>query len=313
MLVLSYVDELLARVRVAFCNLLRAKAPEQRSNVYPCSGFTAAFEAIHAELEQRALEERKTKVANKPRAFTDSKKFANTRQGNKQSCAVGGGKAEPAASGGGGANGSGAAAEVDGAASAEAKDAEEEAADGLSAEQIAANRAKLRAGGGPPGRKKGAGGGKGGEEEGAAPVKKGKEARSWDGEAPGKQSLDFSKKEERGAARPVKVFTGKRVDLNERFGDVQDDEDEDEEDEGAAAAAAVATGKGGEAAASGSLWSSLKGLVGAKQLERTDLAPVIEHLQGEWAVGWNPDCARWGMGVRAMGTLIAPDGHGSAL
>ena len=84
------MDELLERVRDAFCGVLRGIASEGRDDSFPSKGFTAAFDSIQAELELKALEERKLKAANKPRAFTESKKFANTRQGNKESCAVGG-------------------------------------------------------------------------------------------------------------------------------------------------------------------------------------------------------------------------------
>ena len=275
MLVLGYVDELLERVRDAFCGVLRGIASEGRDDSFPSKGFTAAFDSIQAELELKALEERKLKAANKPRAFTESKKFANTRQGNKESCAVGGKSSASSTAHSAADSPMGSAAEAEPAAAEE----EETGSGGgaLTAEQIAANRAKLRAGGGPPGKKKGAKG-----EDETSPAKKGKEGRSWDGDekALSKQQLDFSKKEDRGAPKS-KVFQGKKVDLNERFGDLVDDEEEEEEEEeegapGAAKPTAAASSGGGRG-----IWASLKGLVGAKQLERADLEPLIEQLQAQ--------------------------------
>ncbi len=285
-LVLGYVDELLERVRGTFCDVLRGVAPEVRDDTFPSKGFTATFESIHAELEQRALEERKTKAASKPRAFTDSKKFANTRQGNKQSCAVGAKSAPGSATDGAADSPAAGVAEAEPTAAAEEATCSAGAGAGaLTAEQIAANRAKLRAGGGPAGKKKGAKG-FGGDDD-AAPAKKGKEARTWDGEEKGvgKQQLDFSKKEDRGAPKS-KIFQGKKVDLDERFGDLIDDENEDEEGTAVPAFGTAAAGVAKPAAAASSgggrgIWASLKGLVGAKQLERDDLAPLIEQLQAQ--------------------------------
>lgn len=102
--------------------------------------------------------------------------------------------------------------------------------------------------------------------------KKGKEARTWDGAEPGKQALDFSKKD--GRTAKTKVFSGKKVDLDERFGDLADEADEEDEEE-TMASGALAKPK----AANSSIWSSLKSLVGAKPLERSDIEPVIAQLQ----------------------------------
>jgi signal recognition particle receptor subunit alpha len=209
---LPYVDELLQRCKSAFVGLLRDVAPAERDNIHPCASFTPKFNAMQAEMEQRAREANKQKSVKAPRAFSDSKKFANTRQGNRQSCAVGGAGASPSAASASPASSTSAAAAAGG----------EEDGEDLSQEQIAANIAKLKAGvPGPPRRKSSkldkGGGAKDGGGEPAAEGKKGKEMRTWDGDKPGKQVLDYSKKDG-GAPRKSKVFEGKKVDLNEAYG-----------------------------------------------------------------------------------------------
>ena len=211
-LVLGYVDELLMRSKVAFCNHLKSLAPADRNNAHPLSSFTPLFEAMHSELEQRALTERKQKIANKPRSFVDSKKFANTRQGNKQSCAVGSGKLVGttstevhAMSAGSMPGGVGVDKDGNGVSGNGEGDASDDTTD------IAANIAKLKAAGLPPRRKSSTKGGK--EEDAKNEGKKGKEARVWDTndvKGGSKQQLDFSKKEDKGSAR-AKVFRGKQV------------------------------------------------------------------------------------------------------
>jgi len=266
-LVLDKVDELLAQCKEAFCNLLRSTAAEQRDNVYPCNAFSPKFEVIYSQMEQRAVEERKLKAANKPRSFAESKKFSNTRQGNKESCAVkqpGAATASPSKSGTASNSGKG----------GEGGEENEEEQDDATQEQIAANIAKMRAGGGP--RKKGGGKGEKAKEEEGSEAPRKKEARVWDGEgktAP--KDLDFSKKGDRDTK--VRVFKGGKVDLDEQFGKTYDDDDDDDDAEEAAGASS--TGSGGKAKGGG-LWSSLKGLVGNKPIDSDDLAPLMEKLQG---------------------------------
>ena len=139
-LALSYVDDLLVRCRDAFVSLLRNVAPEARDVPLPPKAFAGTLAALQSELEQRTLEERKAKTAKVPRAFNESKKFANTRAGNKASCAVGGGDKPSAAAVDldQGAEASGAAADDEPAAAGASGD------DKLSKdEQIAANIAKM--------------------------------------------------------------------------------------------------------------------------------------------------------------------------
>ena len=62
MLLLSYVDELLTACKDAFVEFLRAVAPAERSDVYPCASFGSRFGALHSALEQAALDERKAKT-----------------------------------------------------------------------------------------------------------------------------------------------------------------------------------------------------------------------------------------------------------
>ena len=167
-IVLPYVDDLLSQCKDAFVSMLGGIAEGERENLYPCKAFTKKFDSLQAELEQRAMEERKSKLVKAPRSFSESKKFANTKQGNKQSCMVGGGKdSEPGGGkgGGGGAAAAGAGGEADGEADGGDANA------GPTQDQIAANIAKMRAGGRPGSMKKkpsgiGGGGGGGGDEGG---------------------------------------------------------------------------------------------------------------------------------------------------
>ena len=275
---LAYVDDLLTRAKDAFVKVLRGLAPSERDDIFPHASFTPRFTSLQSELEKTELETRKAKTTKVPRAFTDSKKFANTKAGNKQSCAVGGGD-KPSSAGGAAASDKatgGAADGGDAAASASAEAQEENGAnDGeLSKDQIAANIAKMRAGGGgPPGARKKKGGGgdkdKDGEEGGG---KKGKEARKWDGDDATPKNLDFSKKDAGGAR--ARVFKGKAVDLDEQFG-MDDDEEEDDEVGEAVGGSSAGAGK---AAKSGGMFSALRGLVGAKALERSDLDGVMDQL-----------------------------------
>ena len=278
-LVLGYVDELLTRVINAFKKELQQVAPEARQDMYPHEIFSPVFAKMHGALEQRALDERKTKAVKVPRAFNESKKFANTKAGNKQSCAVGGGD-KP----------SSAASEVEKATGGDAATADDDeisvgGGDSPTKDsQIAANIAKLKAGGGgPPGRKKSF---KGGKEEDEAPGaspggKKGKEARKWDGTDDGTpKNLDFSKKLQPGESR-TKVFKGGAVDLNEQFGVGAEEEDYDDDDDGTAGNGGGSPskgGNGGNSSKSGGMFSALKGLVGGKEIEKKDLDGVMEVL-----------------------------------
>ena len=248
-LTLEYVDALLATVKTAFVGVLKEMPAEARDDLYPCDSFTPAYMKVHDELERRALEEKRT-AKKVPRTFQQSAKFANTKQGNKESNAVGGAAAAAARV-------AAADAPTGAAASAAAGGAEGAAPAGeLSAEQIAANIAKMRKGG--PGKKKKGGGGKrpGEEEEEEAP-------------APSKpKSLDYSKRDASGAVpRKAAVFKGdgRAVDLDAQFGDLGDEEEVGE------ASATPSKSKG--------IFASLAGLVGAKALERADLDPVIEKLR----------------------------------
>ena len=260
-LTLSYVDDLLSRCKAAFVEVLRGLAPGARDDLHPLKAFTNTFASLQAEIEAKALEDRKAAV-KKPRSFSESKKFANTKAGNKASCAVGGGskpsEEKPAAE-------TGAAPEED-AADEEAKSGE------LTKEQIAANIAKMKGGGGPPRKKKGGEDGEG---------KKGKEKRNWDGEEnPTPKNLDFSDSKGKPAASKVQVFKGKKVDLDEQFGG-DDDDDEEEDDDEPAPSKANGTVAKKAASGGGGMFSALKSLVGQKALERSDLDSVLESLHNK--------------------------------
>ena len=88
------------------------------------------------------MAERKQKQVKTPRSFSESKKFANTKQGNKESCAVGRAKDSPSSAAATAASAAGTSDGADG----------DDATSGLSQEQIAANIAKMKAAG--PMRKK---------------------------------------------------------------------------------------------------------------------------------------------------------------
>ena len=260
-LTLSYVDDLLSRCKAAFVEVLRGLAPGARDDLHPLKAFTNTFASLQAEIEAKALEDRKAAV-KKPRSFSESKKFANTKAGNKASCAVGGGskpsEEKPAAE-------TGAAPEED-AADEEAKSGE------LTKEQIAANIAKMKGGGGPPRKKKGGEDGEG---------KKGKEKRNWDGEEnPTPKNLDFSDSKGKPAASKVQVFKGKKVDLDEQFGG-DDDDDEEEDDDEPAPSKTNGTVAKKAASGGGGMFSALKSLVGQKALERSDLDSVLESLHNK--------------------------------
>ena len=107
--------------------------------------------------------------------------------------------------------------------------------------------------------------------------KKGKEARVWDGGSNSDvKNLDFSKKES-GTSR-TKVFSGKKVDLNESFGDLGDEEDDGFGEELGGAASASGSSGAAAKAGGGGMFGSLRALVGGKALERADLDPVMEQL-----------------------------------
>jgi hypothetical protein len=78
-LVLQYIDELLTVCKQQFVTMLRQLPQEQWDGVWPCNKFTATFSKLQQDVEKRAIE---TKLQQKkPRSFSDSKKFQNTRQG----------------------------------------------------------------------------------------------------------------------------------------------------------------------------------------------------------------------------------------
>ena len=245
-LTLGYVEELLLHVKQSFLQFARTTAAGELDALYPGEAFTSTFLQVHGEAEKRALAERVT--AKKQRSFAESKKFQNSRQGQKESATVGYGEKREAA-----------IAE----AAKEQQDAVAATAAELSADQIAANRARLLKAGGP---KKGK---KGGEEEDGAPAKKGKEARNWDGGAkePGKkEKLDFSKNE--GGHRAA-VFKGSgKVDLDAAY--------EDEDDEPGALAASSSPEK--PAAQDKGMFASFRNLVGGKTLERSDIEPLAARV-----------------------------------
>ena len=84
-LVLQYVDELLTVCKQQFATMLRQLPPEQWDGVWPCNKFTATFSKLQQDVEKRAIE---TKLQQKkPRSFSDSKKFQNTRQGARRAAA----------------------------------------------------------------------------------------------------------------------------------------------------------------------------------------------------------------------------------
>ena len=80
---LPYVDELLRKCREAFCALLKGIPEAERDNAYPCARFGATYAELQAAAEQSAVQERLQQ--KKPRTFAESKKYANTRQGQKES------------------------------------------------------------------------------------------------------------------------------------------------------------------------------------------------------------------------------------
>ncbi len=78
-LVLAYVDELLTACKQQFAQYL-SKVPEAEwDGVFPCDDFTGTFRKLQQDVEKRAVEAKL--AAKKPRSFTESKKFQNTRQG----------------------------------------------------------------------------------------------------------------------------------------------------------------------------------------------------------------------------------------
>ena len=78
-LVLQYIDELLTVCKQQFVTMLRQLPREQWDGVWPCNKFTTTFSKLQQDVEKRAIE---TKLQQKkPRSFSDSKKFQNTRQG----------------------------------------------------------------------------------------------------------------------------------------------------------------------------------------------------------------------------------------
>ena len=78
-LVLQYIDELLTVCKQQFVTMLRQLPREQWDGAWPCNKFTATFSKLQQDVEKRAIE---TKLQQKkPRSFSDSKKFQNTRQG----------------------------------------------------------------------------------------------------------------------------------------------------------------------------------------------------------------------------------------
>ena len=277
---LTHVDELLERVRAAFVGLLRGVSEASRDDLYPCARFTKTFATLEADVEARAREARSTaKKTATPRTFEQSKKFANTRQGNKQSCAVGGGSAAAAAND---SPSAAAAANGDGDDGASA-DGPAGGTSGLSEAQVAANIAKLKGGGPGAFRKKKSSAAvvEGGEGEavGSEGKKKGKEGRSWDGSAPGeaKQTLDYSKKEGSATSRTT-VFRGSKVDLDAQFGVGAGGDEDEEEEEGEGAELAAAAGSAPAKASGGGMFAAFRGLVGGKTLERADVAPLMETL-----------------------------------
>ena len=78
-LVLQYIDELLTVCKQQFVTMLRQLPRDQWDGAWPCNKFTATFSKLQQDVEKRAIE---TKLQQKkPRSFSDSKKFQNTRQG----------------------------------------------------------------------------------------------------------------------------------------------------------------------------------------------------------------------------------------
>ena len=300
---LPYVDELLGACRAALKERLLAMPAEQRDDAYPCADFTRTFDGLHAEAEKRAVEERLK--ARKQRSFVESKKYNNTRQGQKESAL---GIAPPAPP-------KDPRVFAKNPAPVESTEAAEEVGApgrGLSSDDIAANIAKLKASGGPAGRRKKGGpkgaDGKDDDEEGGKP--KGKAARVWDGGPPeegggkggGRKSLDFSKKVRTaatatttmtttttapppwqprplhaqdgegggGGGRPrvAKYTSARSLDLDAEFGG-----------EDAASSANLADKPADKSGGGFSGLASLRGLVGSKQLERSDLEAPLEKLQ----------------------------------
>merc|ERR1719272_1009244 len=64
--------------------MLRQLPREQGDGAWPCNKFTATFGKLQQDVEKRAVEARLQQ--KKPRSFSDSKKFQNTRQGQKEQC-----------------------------------------------------------------------------------------------------------------------------------------------------------------------------------------------------------------------------------
>ena len=69
---LPYVDELLSKCRDAFIVKLRSVAEEKRLDIFPCKAFDKQFAALQAEVEERAVAERKQKQVKTPRSFSES-------------------------------------------------------------------------------------------------------------------------------------------------------------------------------------------------------------------------------------------------
>ncbi|KAL1527039.1 hypothetical protein AB1Y20_015725 [Prymnesium parvum] len=244
---LPYVEELLVHLKHAFLQVARARSPTELDAMYPCAAFTPTFLRIHAEVEKRALAERVT--LKKQRSFAESKKFQNTRQGQKESATVGYAEKREAME-----------AEV----AKEQQQAVAATAAELTDEQIAANRAKLARGGSAKKGKKDKP--TGDDEVGAA--RKGKEARNWDGNGakePGKkEKLDFSKKED---GRRAAVFQGTgKLDLDAEFGDL------DEEPSAASGSTEKAPSQ------EKGMLARFSNLVGGKTLERSDIEPLANKI-----------------------------------
>jgi len=265
-LVLQYIDELLTVCKQQFVTMLRQLPQEQWDGVWPCNKFTATFSKLQQDVEKRAIE---TKLQQKkPRSFSDSKKFQNTRQGQKEQCLAPADRPS---------------ADKPSAAPLAAADERDEAADDneeMTDAAIAKNIAKLKSMGGsaknagkPGGFRKKSSTSKM-EADDDAP-KKGKEKRSWDeGESKkastgkGKVELDFSNKDERRAS--ARVFKAEsKLDLDAEFGAAGGDDDDDD-DESAEAAAASGKPKG--------MMSAFRGLVSGRPLDQDQLQPIIDKL-----------------------------------
>jgi len=282
-LVLQYIDELLTVCKQQFITMLRQLPRDEWDGAWPCNKFTATFSKLQQDVEKRAVEAKLQQ--KKPRSFADSKKFQNTRQGQKEQCLASADrpsadKLSAAAA---------AAEELDEREAAKAK-GHEEGGEELTDEAIAKNIAKLKSGGSAKGGKPGAFKKKGSasklEADDDAP-KKGKEKRSWDeGESKtpgsgkgkgsgkeGKVELDFSNKDERRAT--ARVFKpASKLDLDAEFGDAAGDDDDDDDDDSAEGAG----GTQGSGKPSKGMMSAFRGLVSGRPLEQDQLQPIIDKL-----------------------------------